>query len=183
MAQCLWAELDATVLEHGSDLIEKKSRKIDKQLRKLAAYDVVCSKITGFKASIPLISSLKNEAMRDRHWDRLKSVTGQASFDPGSKSMKLDAIFQMGLNQFEEEIEDIVGTAMQELKIEKEMAKIIETMGSCKFALIDYVKSGVKKGVKVLMPTDEIIQLVDDCTLNLQVRTNPSFLPLSHCLP
>ena len=79
-----------------------------------------------------------------------KEVTGQSSFDPSSKTMKLGAIFAMGLDQFEEEIEKIVVTAIGEGKLEKNLQIIVDGMANLKFDLREYVKNGVKKGVKKL---------------------------------
>jgi dynein heavy chain len=72
----LWTNLDTRELSHGASDLTKKLAGLDKSLRELPTYRAVAATIEGFKASIPLIASLKNDAMQTRHWEKLMASTG-----------------------------------------------------------------------------------------------------------
>ena len=67
---------------------------------------------------MPLIQDLKNPAMRDRHWQKLKDEI-QKPFDHSSTEFTLEKIIELGLDQFSEIIGDISSAASKELSIEQ----------------------------------------------------------------
>lgn len=75
-------------------------------------------RIDTFKRTMPLIQDLKNPAMRDRHWQKLKDEV-QKPFDHNSPDFTLEKIIELGLDQFSETIGDISGAASKELSIEQ----------------------------------------------------------------
>lgn len=66
---------------------------------------------------MPLITELKNPAMRPRHWKHVKIVIDQ-DFDETSEEFTLDAIAKMQLQNFTEQISEISYAATMELAIE-----------------------------------------------------------------
>lgn len=78
-----------------------------------------------------MLGDLKNPAMRTRHWNRVKEVVGK-DFDENSKEFNLEAIYEMNLHFYGEDINDISNAATMELQIEKGLeaiAHVWETMG------------------------------------------------------
>lgn len=53
-----------------------------------------------FKSSIPLMLSLKDEALRERHWQLLMDKTGQ-HFDMAPDLFTLDNMFAMELHKYQ----------------------------------------------------------------------------------
>ena len=79
---------------------------------------------------MPLIQDLKNPAMRDRHWEKLKEEV-QKPFDHTSVEFTLEKIIELGLEQFSETIGDISSAASKELSIEQ--------VNRCIYALYIYI--------------------------------------------
>jgi dynein heavy chain len=79
---------------------------------------------------VPLLSTLKNDALKQRHWEELMKITN-VSFDQTSKvvfvtwllfmvftqSFTLAKLFAMELHRFKDQITAIVNHASQEAKV------------------------------------------------------------------
>lgn len=70
-----------------------------------------------FKRTLPLITDLKNPAMRPRHWKKVKELVDR-DFDETSAEFTLDTIAEMELQNYAEQINDISTSATMELGIE-----------------------------------------------------------------
>lgn len=75
------------------------------------------SRIEKFRHTLPLISVLKNPAMRPRHWNLVKDTIAQ-DFDETSEDFTLDAIIRMQMHKFAERINEISNAATMEFAIE-----------------------------------------------------------------
>ena len=53
-----------------------------------------------FKNAVPLMVSLKNEALRERHWLQLMAKTGQ-QFDMSADRFTLENMFAMELHKYQ----------------------------------------------------------------------------------
>lgn len=53
-----------------------------------------------FKGTVPLMVSLKNEALRERHWRQLMEKTGQY-FDMSPERFTLENMFGMQLHKYQ----------------------------------------------------------------------------------
>lgn len=73
--------------------------------------------IDKFRRTLPLINDLKNSAMRERHWCKVKLIINQ-DFDENSEHFTLDVISSMQMYNFAEQIADISNAATMELAIE-----------------------------------------------------------------
>ena len=81
--------------------------------------DVSKGKVDQFKRTMPLITDLKNPAMRGRHWTEIKNEVVNKSFDQDSEEFTLEKIVEYGFDQYVEQINDISGAATKELAIEQ----------------------------------------------------------------
>lgn len=75
------------------------------------------SKVDKFRRTLPLITELKNPAMRPRHWQRVKDTIDR-DFDEMSEDFTLDAVAKMQMHNFAEKISEISYAATMELAIE-----------------------------------------------------------------
>lgn len=48
-----------------------------KDLKGSSVYNAVFDEVNGFRESLPLIASLKNPSMKERHWDKISGMTGE----------------------------------------------------------------------------------------------------------
>ncbi|OQR86956.1 flagellar inner arm dynein 1 heavy chain alpha [Achlya hypogyna] len=174
MSGVLWGELDVAFMTKGIDELEKTCRKFPKDLRAMSTFQEVEKQILAFKESIPLIASLKNDAMKPRHWEELMTVT-QVKFDMNLKTFTLGNLFAMQLHRFAAEIGDIVNAAMQEAKIEMELQKIEDVWAKATFEVAKYKKNGTDRGW-VLRTADDLKLTLEDHMLNLQTMSGSRFI-------
>ena len=90
---------------------------------------------------MPLISALKNDALRPRHWKEIQETVGQ-TFDHQEEKFTLDLIIAFGFDAFADKINDISGAASKELSIEKALNAIAELWAETKLELGPYKDKG-----------------------------------------
>ena len=180
MSAMLWDSLDESVLKKGALATQTEWRKLPKKAKSIKApYELLGKEIQAFIDSIPLIESLKNEAMQTRHWNQLMNVT-KVKF-VFSDTFTLESIFKMNLARFEDDINSIVGVAMQELKIERELNKIVDMWSNTNFQHTLYQRElgVVMAGPKIFSltkagegGTDELRLELDDHLLKLSAMAS-----------
>uniref|UniRef100_A0A670YVL6 Dynein axonemal heavy chain 10 n=1 Tax=Pseudonaja textilis TaxID=8673 RepID=A0A670YVL6_PSETE len=173
-SQTLWVNLNVQVLQEGIEGYLKTLRKLPKHVRSMPVAYHLEMKMKAFKESIPLLLDLKNEALRERHWKELMSRTG-TSFDMATETFTLENMFAMQLHKYSDVINEIVGSAVKELSIEKGVKEIIETWENMKFTVQRYFKGTQERGF-ILGSVDEIIQILDDNAVNLQSISGSRFV-------
>lgn len=99
-----------------------------------------------FKHVVPLLSSLKHEALRERHWRNLMTKTGK-TFDMSPERFTLENMFSMELFKYQEIVEETVASAMKELSIEKGVSEIAEQWETIKFLVLKHnIDGNVDRG-------------------------------------
>jgi hypothetical protein len=61
---------------------------------------------------------LKHPSVQERHWKRIMEETGKETGDVNLKTMTLNKVFELELQNFEEKVTDICIEAKEELKNE-----------------------------------------------------------------
>ena len=125
--------------------MEKLAKKFPKDLKDIPTFKLVESKLFNFKDSLPLVVNLKYDAMKGRHWQQLMQVTG-VTFDASLKTLTLSNIFAMDLHKYSSAVEDIINEAVQEGKIENELAKIDLAWRENSLSVVKYKKDGQERG-------------------------------------
>ena len=115
--------LDFREMEDTSSEILFKVNQLTKDEKKLKVTEVINDRITTFMNTIPLISALRDESMRDRHWKELR-VEVKEDFEEDSPDFTLEKVFALNLLAHQEKIEEICSHARQQLKIEKSLDNI-----------------------------------------------------------
>lgn len=94
-------------------------------------------RVDTFRRTLPLITDLKNPAMRPRHWDRVKKVIG-IDFDENSPDFRLEAIIDMKMQDYAEHINDISTAATMELQIENGLKTLADVWAVMKIEIVPY---------------------------------------------
>lgn len=151
-------------METTSQILLKKCHKLNREIKdkNWEISEAIKSRIDQFKRTMPLIQDLKNPAMRERHWNQIKTEL-QKSFDQTGDSFTLEKIINLGFDQYAEQISEISGAASKELSIEQVLKGIAESWESLSLDISPYKDRGHFK----LRSTDEIFQTLEDN----QVRT------------
>ncbi|XP_012280984.2 dynein heavy chain 2, axonemal [Orussus abietinus] len=116
------ADMDST-----ANVLFRKLTKLSKELKEKnwEIVETMRTRLDKFRRTLPLINDLKNHAMRDRHWDKVKQVIGR-EFDHSSDDFTLNAIADMQMQNYAEQIADISNAATMELGIEMGLKEIAE---------------------------------------------------------
>ncbi|XP_052023863.1 dynein axonemal heavy chain 10 [Apodemus sylvaticus] len=172
-SQTLWINLNVQYLQEGIEGFLKNLRKLPRQVRSLSVAFYLESKMKAFKDSIPLLLDLKHEALRERHWKELMEKTGV--FFEMTETFTLENMFAMELHKHTEVLNEIVTAAVKEVAIEKAVKEILDTWENMKFIVVKYYKGTQERGY-ILGSVDDIIQCLDDNTVNLQSISGSRFV-------
>lgn len=136
-----WVDTNPTEMEEEVKKLMKslKDMKVDK---KANAYAGLLEEIKKWIVFLPLITDLADKAMRDRHWDDLKSKVGQQfTIDD---NLILKDIFDLNLGKYADDVEEITDQAKQESKMEITLAKIEVGWKDILFDFSPHKDSGVQ---------------------------------------
>ncbi|KAH8382819.1 hypothetical protein KR009_005420 [Drosophila setifemur] len=170
----LWADLDPNLLTEGVESYLKEFRKLTKAVRTLPVGVQLEIHMKQFKGTVPLMVSLKHEALRERHWHQLMEKTGQY-FDMSPARFTLENMFNMQLHKYQEIAEQILTNAIKELQIERGVQAVVETWVAMAFKTHKHFKGSEDRGW-VLGPVDEIMQILEDNAMNLQSMGASQFI-------
>jgi dynein heavy chain len=167
-----WSKLDATQLSLGTEEKLKKVRKLSTKLpnaEHIYPFTKLRTTIEGFNGSLPLIQQLKIPSIQERHWKKIMEETGKDVGEINFKTMTLSKVFDLELQNYEEQVNGICLEAKEEAKNDDNLAKIETAWKVQNFEIGPYRKAGggELKGYAIKSP-DEIRQLLEDNILILQ---------------
>jgi len=155
--QTPWSKTEPFEMEDETkkQLKTLKDMKVDKRAN---AYCGVLDEIKKWLIFLPLIAELADQAMRDRHWDAIRKKVGKDfTIDD---NFKLQGIYDLNLQDFKEDVEEITDQAKQEAKMEKTLAKLEETWKDIKFEFYQHKNTDVY----MIRLTDENFDLLEENT-------------------
>ncbi|KAG9346625.1 hypothetical protein JZ751_006936 [Albula glossodonta] len=128
-------------------------------------------RIDQFKKTVPLISDLRNPAMRDRHWEQIKAEV-QHSFDHAGSDFTLEKIVTLGMHRHTEKISEISGAASKELSIEQSLEGIASAWEETFLDITPYKDKGHHR----LRGTEEVFQALEDNQVTLSTMKASRFV-------
>jgi dynein heavy chain len=155
-----WASIDMNIIEKASEDYYRRMNKMSALYDALPAYAKLKEVIGGFKESVPLIKLMKSDFVRPRHWKELLKEIGWTK-EVDFKNITLQDVFDMELHNHNDKVEEILGTASSESKIEKDLLSIETYWKITNFDIGRYKKGTEDKGI-VLKSADTIKQDIED---------------------
>ncbi|KAF4320280.1 hypothetical protein JM18_005063 [Phytophthora kernoviae] len=125
--------------------------------------------IAAFRPHVPLILSMRNPGMQDRHWGQINQEI-QMTFRP-DRSMKLSYVLGLGLEAHIDAISRIGETAGKEYQIEKTLNTMEEQWAGVNLTIVDYRETETF----VLKSVDEIQALLDEQITTTQAMQFSTF--------
>ncbi|XP_071375886.1 dynein axonemal heavy chain 2, partial [Centroberyx affinis] len=168
-----FATLQTESMENTAQAMFKKLHKLSRDLKD-KHWDIVDfskNKIDQFKRTIPLITDLRNPAMRDRHWQQIRHEL-QRPFDQTAAEFTLEKIISLGLDQCADRICEISGAASKELSIEQGLEGITETWEETFLDIAPYKDKGHHR----LRGTEEVFQALEDNQVTLSTMKASRFV-------
>lgn len=152
-----WVETQPYEMEDEVKKLLKtlKDMKVDKRAN---AYNGLLDEIKKWLIFLPLIAELADPAMRDRHWDAIRTKV-QKQFTVDDKLLLQD-VYNLNLQDFKEDVEEITDQAKQEAKMEKTLAKLEETWKDIKFDFYQHKNTDIY----MIRLTDENFDLLEENT-------------------
>ncbi|KAK7493483.1 hypothetical protein BaRGS_00015194 [Batillaria attramentaria] len=130
----------------------------------------VKTKIDKFKVNMPILHTVCNPGIRDRHWNLMSEIVG---FDiRPDEDTALQHFLEYGLNKHLAKLEEIGASAAKEYSLEKAMEKMKTEWAPLAFELIPYRDTGVS----ILSAIDDIQLLLDDHIVKAQTMRGSPFI-------
>ncbi|VDL84400.1 unnamed protein product [Schistocephalus solidus] len=166
-------ELKTYEMETLANSTFKKFTKFSRELRD-RNWEVVefsRQRVDQFRRTLPLISDLRNEAMRPRHWAAIKREMGR-DFDETADDFTLEKIVDLGFDQYAGMINELSSAATKELAIEKALIKIDAQWEIIELDVVPHKDKGHFK----IRSVDELTQTLEDHQVQLSTMKASRFV-------
>ncbi|XP_050953838.1 dynein axonemal heavy chain 3 [Labeo rohita] len=130
-------------------------------------------KIDKFKQHLPILTTICNPGLKDRHWEMISNTVG---FDiKPDKDTPLLKMVELGLSEYSDKLEEIGASASKEYSLEKSLEKMKQEWAELRFGFSPYKDTGTS----VLSAVDDIQLLLDDHIIKTQtMRGSPFIKPI-----
>eukprot|EP00095_Tigriopus_kingsejongensis_P002576 maker-scaffold274_size229011-snap-gene-1.23 protein:Tk02576 transcript:maker-scaffold274_size229011-snap-gene-1.23-mRNA-1 annotation:"hypothetical protein LOTGIDRAFT_210054" len=132
--------------------------------------EAIKSKIEKFRVHLPILHTLCNPGLRDRHWLLISHAIG-FPIQRGPNTSLADMI-EAGLGKLIGQLEEIGATASKEYALEMALAKMKSEWQSVLFECEPYRESGVS----VLTGVEDVQQMLDDHILKAQTMHSSAYI-------
>ena len=133
----LWTNTQPRKLRQSIDNLIKMTKEMPSRMRQYAAFEHVQSVLRQLLKVNPLLSDMKSEAVRERHWDKIyKALKPGKRYSP--VSMNLGDVWDLQLASSEAIIRDIIAQAQGEMALEEFLKQVRETWQNYSLELVNY---------------------------------------------
>ncbi|KAL7489135.1 hypothetical protein ACHAW6_014715 [Cyclotella cf. meneghiniana] len=163
----LWKDVNTVDLGDQNKCLRKELKEKGNSYASMKGWQVykdIDETMATMDTVLPLIHDLHSNAMRPRHWAALARVCNVKAVDPSDPKFCLRDTLMLKLHTHKEAIEDIVETAMKELKIEKKLAEIEEAWSVME---LNYY---AHKDTEMLVPrpSEDVVEIMEAHQMELQ---------------
>lgn len=163
--------LDTNKLEVGCNQLRGSLRKLPDACQFAATYEFCQLLVENYKASIPLLTKLTSEALRERHWRNIEE-TCHTQFQGQENDLTLGSIIKLNLQLYEAEISEIVLYAEKEAVIEKDLTNIKHKWQQTHFPLKKHENVKGQDKCYILQSLEPIITMIDEHSISLQTMSS-----------
>ncbi|KAJ3090057.1 hypothetical protein HK102_004799, partial [Quaeritorhiza haematococci] len=176
----LWATTVPRKVRQQLDQLLQSTKEMPSRMRQYAAFEYVQETLKNYLKVNSLISDLKSEAMRDRHWRQLfKSLKLEGKIV--LSELNLGHLWDVDLRKNEAVVREVITIAQGEMALEEFLKQVKETWSTYQLELVNYAnKVMVSFGLvgDTIAPTSSSVRLIrgwDDlfakCSENLNSLT------------
>ena len=115
--------LEIVEITDSAYLYQTNLKKLKSKENPWPIYDVIMKTITEFIGTMQLLPDLRDESMRDRHWNALR-LEVKEEFNENSDEFNLEEIIKLNFLEFEDIIADLASDAKKQMKVEKDLLEI-----------------------------------------------------------
>lgn len=151
-----WSNVQPRKLRQQLDGLLAQTRDMPSRMRQYAAFEYVQEHLRALLKSNAVISDLKSEAMRERHWRALfKQLKVQDHYS--ASSMTLGVVWDLDLKRHDAIIKAVVAQAQGELALEEYLKQVREAWTNYTLDLVNY-----QNKCRLIRGWDNLFQLAGD---------------------
>lgn len=137
LRESLWTSVVPRKIRSSVDGLIKMTREMPSRMRQYAAFEHMQTVLRQLLKSNSLLSDLKSDAIRDRHWTKIfKEVGSGKRYSPSA--MTLGDVWDLNLVATEVIIRDIITQAQGEMALEEFIKQVRETWSNYELELVPY---------------------------------------------
>ncbi|EOO03106.1 putative dynein heavy chain protein [Phaeoacremonium minimum UCRPA7] len=137
LREMLWNSVQPRKIRSSIDGLIKMTKDMPSRMRQYAAFEHIQTILRQYLKVNPLLSDLKSEAVRDRHWTKIyKEIKPGKRYSP--VSMTLGDVWDLNLVATEAIIKDIIAQAQGEMALEEFLKQVRETWTGYNLELVNY---------------------------------------------
>ncbi|XP_053674809.1 dynein axonemal heavy chain 7 [Anopheles nili] len=133
------------------------------------AHDIK-NRIDQFKTHMPIVQTLGNPGMKERHWEQVSEIIGFPIRI--SAELTLERVIDYGLDDYIQRFETISESATKENNLEKAMIKMVNEWSDMAFVVLPYRDTGTY----ILSAIDDIQVLLDDHIIKTQTMKSSLYI-------
>ncbi|KAG9049343.1 hypothetical protein FS837_010557 [Tulasnella sp. UAMH 9824] len=132
-----WASVQPRKLRQHLDGLLNSTKDMPNRMRQYAAFEYVQDVLRGYLKANSIISDLKSDAMKERHWRQLfKSL--RISSDTSLQRLTLGQVYDLDLKRNEKPIREVIEKAGGEMALEEYLKQVRETWTNYTLDLVNY---------------------------------------------
>lgn len=137
LKETLWNSVQPRKLRSAIDGLIKMTKDMPSRMRQYAAFEHMQNVLRQFLKVNPVLTELKSEAVRDRHWNKIfKALKPGKRYSP--ISMTLGEVWDLNLAASEVVIRDIIAQAQGEMALEEFLKQVREIWSNYSLDLVNY---------------------------------------------
>ncbi|KAJ3021261.1 hypothetical protein HKX48_008890 [Thoreauomyces humboldtii] len=137
LRETLWATIIPRKLRQQLDQLLQSMKELNSRMRQYAAFDYAQEVLKGYLKVNPLVTELKSEAVKDRHWKHLvKALALDGKVAIGD--LTIGHIWDVDLRQKENTLRDVLTVAQGEMALEEFLKQVKETWTTYSVDLVVY---------------------------------------------
>ena len=157
-------KLDVPDMEEKIMRYSKLVFKCERGLPMNKVVDNLKDKVYKFKDTLPIVQNLRNEDMKERHWDKVQEVMNQELVRDDKFTLGL--LMSYNVENFKDDISRISTEATQEAALEGMLKKINDKWTDIEFTVLPFKEL---KDAFILGGVDEIIAALEDSMVTMSV--------------
>ncbi|KAL2021078.1 hypothetical protein VTK56DRAFT_7497 [Thermocarpiscus australiensis] len=137
LRETLWNSVQPRKIRSSIDNLIKMTKEMPSRMRQYAAFEHIQNVLRQHMKVNPIITELKSEAIRDRHWTKIyKQIKPGKRYSP--VSMTLGDVWDLNLVATEVIVKDIITQAQGEMALEEFLKQVRETWTGYGLELVNY---------------------------------------------
>ncbi|KAL2143584.1 hypothetical protein VTI28DRAFT_10234 [Corynascus sepedonium] len=137
LREVLWNSVQPRKIRSSIDNLIKMTKEMPSRMRQYAAFEHVQNVLRQLMKVNPMLTELKSEAVRDRHWTKIyKQIKPGKRYSP--VSMTLGDVWDLNLTATEVIVKDIITQAQGEMALEEFLKQVRETWTGYALELVNY---------------------------------------------